>query len=467
MHLSEGSDETARAQFDTWENWGMLNHACAIIHGAPYTATEFSKIAAAGAKLIWSPKSNMKLYESTVNVPLAKSLGVIIGLSPDWTASGSYNILEELGYAWQLNQSQFGGSCTPREMCDMVTINNAIACGLDHRYGKILPGYNAGLAIIDGDWSAPYMALINSRPSDVRLTIVDGTPRYGDPDLMTAFGVVGETINAWGTLKKLNLVDDHPFLTYENESLADLISHLTTAHNTLTPQNELDSEELQFLSLALIQVGPDNVLPFHADNPLSAPPSGSTYTIDQPVSLTFRNQDFWDNDTCHNELIHTEVAIVPATQPDQVLQVVAQNLLNENTNETINFTIDFPGLHTNYHYRFLTTDLNGNTRTTVVDTVTLHVNPAAYDMDNDDLLDNWEQQIINANTGDGITSIEDVLPGADYDSDGFTEIQESIAGTAPTNFASRLEVENIEATPSMSRRHPTMAQLQQSSIRTL
>ncbi|WP_372682051.1 LamG-like jellyroll fold domain-containing protein, partial [Desulfosarcina sp.] len=55
------------------------------------------------------------------------------------------------------------------------------------------------------------------------------------------------------------------------------------------------------------------------------------------------------------------------------------------------------------------------------------------DVDFDGLPDDWEQQIVDADPGDGITSIADVLPGDDFDGDGLTNTDEWGAGTDPTN----------------------------------
>ncbi|GAA5130141.1 hypothetical protein JIN84_04270 [Luteolibacter yonseiensis] len=53
------------------------------------------------------------------------------------------------------------------------------------------------------------------------------------------------------------------------------------------------------------------------------------------------------------------------------------------------------------------------------------------DDDHDGLPDYWEQRIVSADAGDGITSIGDVLPGEDYDKDGLTNLQEYQLGTDP------------------------------------
>lgn len=54
------------------------------------------------------------------------------------------------------------------------------------------------------------------------------------------------------------------------------------------------------------------------------------------------------------------------------------------------------------------------------------------DTDGDGLPDLWESQIVNDNPGDAITSIVEVLPGDDYDGDGFTNQQEYDLGLNPT-----------------------------------
>jgi hypothetical protein len=58
------------------------------------------------------------------------------------------------------------------------------------------------------------------------------------------------------------------------------------------------------------------------------------------------------------------------------------------------------------------------------------------DTDGDGLPDWWERQIIDANTYDNITTVQDVLPGDDFDHDGVSNSNEYSRGTSPTNAAS-------------------------------
>ena len=431
IHLSEGLDEYARAQFDDWRNKGMLNSTVAIIHGAALGSSEFAQMAAVGAKLIWSPMSNMKLYGGTANVKAAKQAGVTVAISPDWTPSGCYNILEELGYAWQLNTTIFSNAYTAREMCDMVTVNGAKCAGLDGHYGKIAVGYNAGLCVIEGDSADPYMSLIRARPPNVLLTIVDGTPRYGEPALMSALSVAGESVTVKGRTKKFNIAVSHPFLIYGARTFAQLRSALQTAHGSLVPSGELDRDELQFMDISLLQGdGGDDVPPFRADSPLSSAPSTTVTTdVGGNLSLAFRYQDFWDNDTFITNLTHT-ISIAPARYSNLLVQTIATNRPNTIANQTVPFTVGFRDMHTNYVFVFETRDAQGNVRTTVSTNV-FKVKPyTGGDTDRDGMPNEWEIAYFGG--------FSNALATANLDGDWLNNFQEYVANTLPNNSGSVL-----------------------------
>ena len=58
------------------------------------------------------------------------------------------------------------------------------------------------------------------------------------------------------------------------------------------------------------------------------------------------------------------------------------------------------------------------------------------DTDSDGLLDSYEQTIIDADLGDAIDSLDDVLPGDDFDGDGRTNLEEQNDGTDPIDAGS-------------------------------
>jgi len=57
----------------------------------------------------------------------------------------------------------------------------------------------------------------------------------------------------------------------------------------------------------------------------------------------------------------------------------------------------------------------------------------SVDTDGDDLDDDFEQQIIDANPSDGINALADVDPNGDFDGDGNSNLMEQILGYDPTD----------------------------------
>ena len=69
----------------------------------------------------------------------------------------------------------------------------------------------------------------------------------------------------------------------------------------------------------------------------------------------------------------------------------------------------------------------------------------ADDTDSDGLPDNWEQSIVDADPNDAVTSIDDVLPGDDFDGDGEINATEYSNGTDPTDARSTNDPSNAYA----------------------
>ena len=56
-----------------------------------------------------------------------------------------------------------------------------------------------------GDATRPFDSMVQSKPQDISLVIVNGKPIYGDANLMIKFGVTTEPISYCGETKNLNL----------------------------------------------------------------------------------------------------------------------------------------------------------------------------------------------------------------------------------------------------------------------
>jgi cytosine/adenosine deaminase-related metal-dependent hydrolase len=187
VHLSEGVDQVSLDEFYWLKDQGLLSRKSVIIHGVALGSAEFQAMHAAGAALVWSPRSNVELYGATADVPAALDAGLRVALAPDWAITGSSNMLDELHYAAQWDAEHFSGRLTDEQLVAMVTTTPAEIAGIDDEVGAIEAGHYADLLVISGDRGHPYRALIDAKASDVQLVLIGGEPLYGTPALMAGF----------------------------------------------------------------------------------------------------------------------------------------------------------------------------------------------------------------------------------------------------------------------------------------
>ena len=191
IHIAEGqrSDDKTKKEFAELERLGWLTAHTAIIHGVALTRADFAKVHAAGAALIWSPRSNMELYKETANVADAAAENVTIAIAPDWSPTGSTNMLAELKFANKVNDSQFKSVFSAKQLVEMATSVPAKVARIDDKVGAVKPGLYADLFLLRGNAATPYDALVNASPDDVTLTLVGGVAVSGQLNYLTALGI--------------------------------------------------------------------------------------------------------------------------------------------------------------------------------------------------------------------------------------------------------------------------------------
>jgi hypothetical protein len=171
-----------------------------MVHGVALDAIDGQTMAADGASLIWSPRSNISLYGNTAPVRMLKNQGVMISLSTDWTPSGSMNLGRELVCADTLNKKYFGTAFSDRELWQMVTHNPAVALQVDDRIGSLEAGLFGDIAIFEGAGKDnPFRAVIEAdaastvlvlRRSSIPFSLISGpkyvgsVAQYGDADML-------------------------------------------------------------------------------------------------------------------------------------------------------------------------------------------------------------------------------------------------------------------------------------------
>ena len=195
-HIAEGIDHVANNEFlcasvSTGGGQDLTQPQSAFIHAAGLTATDYQRMAAEDVTLVWSPRSNVRLYGDTVRATVAHHLGVRFTLGTDWTASGSMNLLRELRCADSLNSNYYGGVFSDEDLWRMVTINAAHATGSLNRLGTLETGKLADIAIFDGAVRRDHRAVIAAEPADVVLVMRGGNALYGDASLVDALRPTG------------------------------------------------------------------------------------------------------------------------------------------------------------------------------------------------------------------------------------------------------------------------------------
>ena len=223
IHVAEGTkrDLESTLEFTLLKCRAFLAPTTAVIHGVAFDKNEFRNMRLAATPLIWSPRSNIVLYGSTTDVVTAFKEGVSIALAPDWAPSGSKNMLAEIQYAAQVNKNNLGGFFSNQQLFEMATSIPARIARIDDKVGSIQNGLFADLFLLRGDAARPFDSLVQSKPQDVSLVLVNGVPIYGDAKFMSAFNVKTEAVPFCGETKNLNL-DVLP-----NGKLSDVQQRLT------------------------------------------------------------------------------------------------------------------------------------------------------------------------------------------------------------------------------------------------
>lgn len=190
-HVAEGIDAEARNEYRCLSDASasgvdLVEVNTSIVHGVGLNADDIADFAANGAKLIWSPRSNVSLYGMTARIPVFRRFGVTIAMGTDWSPSGSASMLRELKCADSLNANQFDGLLSDKDLWEMATINGAIAMGADNQIGSIQAGRVADLALFARAGRDAYRAVIDADTTQTSLVLRGGVPMVGDANIIEA-----------------------------------------------------------------------------------------------------------------------------------------------------------------------------------------------------------------------------------------------------------------------------------------
>lgn len=144
---------------------GLMDKPAIFAHGIHLNESDIELIASTGTRVIYNPKSNMKLSCGIAPIRKLMQLGVTIGIGTDSaTSNNSLNIINELATGMKLQKlydAEVG--ITSKDMLRMATINGAKALGLGEQTGSLEVGKKADCIILDLD--APHLQPLYDIPT--------------------------------------------------------------------------------------------------------------------------------------------------------------------------------------------------------------------------------------------------------------------------------------------------------------
>ncbi|HKJ17144.1 MAG TPA: TRZ/ATZ family hydrolase [Xanthomonadales bacterium] len=131
---------------------GLLNEQLITVHMTQLTNDDCRQMEKSGAHVVHCPQSNLKLASGFCPVTELLDNGVNVCIGTDGAASNNnLDLLEEARFASLLAKGVSGDATAVNAMqtLEMMTINGAMALGMEDRLGTIEPGKQADLCAMD------------------------------------------------------------------------------------------------------------------------------------------------------------------------------------------------------------------------------------------------------------------------------------------------------------------------------
>jgi len=202
LHLSETKEEHegcikryGKTPTGILSEHGVFSRKATVAHGCWLTEGDMAILASSGATVAHCPISNLKLAAGLAPVMKMRAHGLNVALGTDGVCSNNnHDMFEEIKTAALLQKFLTGDpSALPAyEAIKMATVNGALGQGREAETGRIAPGYDADLIMLNLD--APHLFPLNdpcaavayaARGSDVCLTMVQGSVLYENGEYKT------------------------------------------------------------------------------------------------------------------------------------------------------------------------------------------------------------------------------------------------------------------------------------------
>ncbi|QEL12493.1 guanine deaminase [Kushneria phosphatilytica] len=146
----------AKDYLDVYQRAGLLGPRSVFAHAIHIDDDMRTRLRDGGGAIAFCPSSNTFLGSGLFDRRAARAAGVPVGLATDIGAGTSLSQLTTLSDAYKVCQLQ-GDALTPWQAFDALTRGNAQMLGLADRIGRLAPGLEADLVVLDPA-STPLMA---------------------------------------------------------------------------------------------------------------------------------------------------------------------------------------------------------------------------------------------------------------------------------------------------------------------
>ncbi|MDR3335788.1 MAG: amidohydrolase family protein [Treponema sp.] len=187
-HLAEGFDAESMQGLESLEKMGILDKHCLFIHCIGFSDADIARVSKAQASVSWCAASNMLMFNVTAKIRKMLKAGVNVTIGTDSSATGSYNILEEIRYARKLYQNMYGEDLPAKTLFQMVTGNAAKAFWLDKKIGTLEEGKLGDILVLRGTMDDPFENFAAASMEDIELLTLEGKPVYGENRFIELFG---------------------------------------------------------------------------------------------------------------------------------------------------------------------------------------------------------------------------------------------------------------------------------------
>ncbi|QJF50452.1 guanine deaminase [Roseobacter ponti] len=156
-HLSEQPAEVdwvkglfpqARDYLDTYEAHGLLGARGVYGHAIHLETRETDRIAGAGAALVHCPTSNTFIGSGMMDVAGLAARGIPLGMATDTGGGSSFSMLRTMAATYEIAQLR-GTALHPAQLLWLATAGSARSLHLDDHIGRIAPGLEADLTVLD------------------------------------------------------------------------------------------------------------------------------------------------------------------------------------------------------------------------------------------------------------------------------------------------------------------------------